>query len=40
MIPRVKEDTMLRRGFLFTLLLAFGLAATSVPAVAQQPGVT
>jgi branched-chain amino acid transport system substrate-binding protein len=40
MIRRVKEDTMLRRGFLLTLLLAFGLAATPAPAVAQTPGVT
>jgi branched-chain amino acid transport system substrate-binding protein len=31
---------MLRRGFLLTLLLAFGLAATPAPAVAQTPGVT
>jgi branched-chain amino acid transport system substrate-binding protein len=31
---------MLRKGFLLTLLLAFGLAATSAPAVAQTPGVT
>jgi branched-chain amino acid transport system substrate-binding protein len=38
MIHPVKEDTMLRRGFLLTLLLAFGLALTS--ASAQTPGVT
>ena len=31
---------MLRRGFLLTLLLAFGLAATPALAVAQTPGVT
>jgi branched-chain amino acid transport system substrate-binding protein len=31
---------MLRRGFVVTLLLAFGLAATSAPAAAQTPGVT
>ena len=31
---------MPRRGFLLTLLLAFGLTATPAPAVAQTPGVT
>ncbi|MGH2394845.1 MAG: ABC transporter substrate-binding protein, partial [Candidatus Limnocylindria bacterium] len=31
---------MLRRGFLLTLLLAFGLAVTLAPAIAQTPGVT
>ena len=31
---------MLRRGFLLTLLLAFGLAGTLAPAAAQTPGVT
>ena len=31
---------MLRRGFLLTLLLAFGLTAAPAPAFAQTPGVT
>jgi branched-chain amino acid transport system substrate-binding protein len=38
--PPVKEDIMSRKGFLLTLLLAFGLAAPSGPAAAQTPGVT